>query len=164
MLEMEAVYQAHFNDIYRYLLALTGDPHLAEEITAETFFRALQAASRFRGECGTRTWLRTIAKNCFLSHARRAGRRQEEALPPDLPDEEDLFSVLSDREDAQAIHRALRRLPEPYQEVFSLRVLGELSFRQIGRLFGRSEHWACVTFHRAKEKIQKEMNRGDASC
>ena len=166
MTEFEAVYRAYCNDIYRYLLALSRDPILAEELTAETFFHALQSVDRFRGECAVGTWLRTIARNCFLTHKRRADRRRHTETPllsePPAPD--DLFASLADRDEAGRIHRILLRLPPPYQKVFSLRVLGELSFRQIGALFGKSDHWACVTFHRAKEKIRKELNLKDEPC
>ena len=55
------------------------------------------------------------------------------------------------------IHRVLHTLKEPYKEVFSLRVFGQLSFGDIGSLFGRTANWACVTYHRACQKIQAEM-------
>lgn len=57
-------------------------------------------------------------------------------------------------EQAQA---ALHALEEPYKEVFMLRVYGELSFRRIGALFGKTENWACVVFHRARNKLKERM-------
>jgi len=77
---------------------------------------------------------------------------------PELADEDKVDEALADKESALAIHRILHGLDEPYKEVFSLRVFGELGFRQIGEIFGKSEHWACVTYHRAKEKIRKELS------
>ena len=67
---------------------------------------------------------------------------------PDRPEHLDL---------ALRIHRLLHRLPEPYREVFLLRVLGELSFRDLGSLFEKGENWACVTYHRARKKIMEQM-------
>ena len=55
----------------------------------------------------------------------------------------------------------LHELPEPYKEVFQLRVFGELAFGQIGRIFGKTETWARVTYHRARLKIQERMGRDD---
>ena len=65
--------------------------------------------------------------------------------------------VLLDRESAFEIHKVLHKLDEPYKEVFSLRVFGELSFQQIGLLFNKTESWARVTYHRAKLKIKEEI-------
>ena len=150
--EFEQIYQPHFGLVYRYALRLTGDPDAAEELTSHTFFQALQHLDQYRGTGSLSTWLCAIAKNAFFS-ARKA-KPCPEAEPPPVPGPEDF---LADRETAMAIHGILHRLPEPYKEVFTLRVLGELSFRQIGNLFDKSENWACVTYHRAKQKIQREM-------
>ena len=64
---------------------------------------------------------------------------------------------IMDAQQAMAVHRVLHDLPEPYKEVFSLRVFGQLSFGDIGSLFGRTANWACVTYHRARQKIRDEM-------
>ena len=64
---------------------------------------------------------------------------------------------LSDAQQTMEIHKILHKMGEPHKEVFTLRVFGELSFRQIGELFGKTESWARVTFHRAKVKIIDEL-------
>ena len=74
-----------------------------------------------------------------------------------LPDSRDFAAAFEDKDLALRIHRLLHRLPEPYREVFLLRVLGELSFRDIGSLFEKGENWACVTYHRARKKIMEQM-------
>jgi len=151
----EAVYRAYFGDVYRYLCSLTEDASLAEELTGETFFRAMKAIGRFRGECETRVWLCQIAKNCFMDHCRKEKKRMPQdrsELPEILPEGE-----AEQKEDVLRIHRHLHDLPEPYKEVFSLRVFGELGFREIGGLFGRSANWACVVYHRARERIRRKM-------
>ncbi len=155
--EFDAVYRTCFEPVRRYALTLTRDGDAAEELTQETFFRALRAIEGFRGECSLQTWLCGIARNIFLSDARR---RRTEPLDeiPELADEAagpESLAVL--REDALAVHRVLHGLEEPYKEVFSLRVFGQLSFREIGSLFGRTENWACVVFHRAKAKLVRKL-------
>ena len=68
----------------------------------------------------------------------------------------DPASAAEQQEAVMGLYARLHRLQEPYKEVFLLRALGELSFRQIGELFGKTENWACVTYHRARKKLQKE--------
>lgn len=155
-MEFEQVYRTCFDQVFRYLCRLTGDCSLAEELTAETFFRAMKALDSFRSDCPLQVWLCGIARRTYLSHLRKNGRIH--TVPEPLPAEgQDTFDVLEDQEQAMMLHRLLHSLPEPYKEVFSLRVFGELSFRQIGSLFGKSENWACVTFHRAKAKLKDGM-------
>lgn len=154
--DFEQVYREYFDPVYRYALALTRDVHAAEELTQETFFKAMQGIEGFRGDCGVKTWLCGIAKNAFLSEKRR---KHPEALD-DLPEQEDDSAgpeaITLDREESRRLHRILHGLPEPYKEVFSLRVFGQLSFRDIGELFGKTENWACVVYHRARGKIQSK--------
>ena len=152
MEDYQTIYTQYFGDVYKYLLSLCRDPVLAEEITQETFFKALKSLDSFRGQCRLYVWLCQIAKNTYFSHLKKRREQENQALSPDSPEE----SLLR-KESAFAIHRILHTLPEPYKEVFSLRVLGELSFRQIGILFGRTENWARVTYHRARLKIKEEL-------
>lgn len=155
MTDFETVYRQHFGEVELYLLSLCSDPTLAQELTAQTFFQAMEALPKYRGDASISTWLCAIAKNCYLTHLRK---RSPEQLPEGW-DEPDTASspeeLLTQKDQAMEIHRALHSLPEPYKEVFSLRVLGELSFGQIGSLFGKTQNWACVTYHRAKDKIKE---------
>lgn len=138
----------YFDDVYRYLLSLSGSESTAEELTSETFFRAMDALDHFRGECSVRVWLCQIAKNLYYSQLRR-----EKCLAP-LEDcriaEESHEEELEDHSEAARIQELLHALREPYKEVFMWRVYGEKSFRDIGALFGKTENWACVTYHRAE--------------
>lgn len=156
MTEFEQVYREYFRDVELYLLALCREENLAAELSSQTFFTALEQYPKFRGECHIRTWLCAIGRNLYLSHLRKAGK--------ELPLEESLIDTgvsveerLEDKEEAMRIHKVLHSLPEPYKEVFSLRVFGQLSFAQIGEVFGKTANWACVTYHRAKSKIQEEI-------
>ena len=157
MTEFEHIYRTYFRDVELYLMALCKNAELTEELTAQVFFKAMESLPKFRGECDIRTWLCSIGRNCYLSHLRRSRPDmplEELTIPDPKPGVEER---LMDREQARSIHHVLHGLPEPYKEVFSLRVLGQLSFSDIGGLFGRTANWACVTYHRARQKILDEL-------
>ncbi|MBQ3802194.1 MAG: sigma-70 family RNA polymerase sigma factor [Oscillospiraceae bacterium] len=143
--------------VFSYAMTLAGERSQAEEITQETFFRAFSKQSEFRGESDEVTWLCAIAKNYWLDEKRR-GKRTE-AMPEEMTD---LGSgpeqAAVDRDSSFRIHMALHQLEEPYREVFELRVFGELSFREIGMIFSKTENWARVTYHRARLKLQERMD------
>lgn len=153
----DQIYQTYFDPVYRYMVSLSANANVAEEITQETFFKALRHLDKFRGDSSVYSWLCTIARNIWISE-----RRKKNALPID--DE----AALSDKaigpeeaimrqDESMRVHLLLHNLDEPYREIFMLRTLGQLSFRNIGELFGKSENWACVVYHRARNKIKEEM-------
>lgn len=157
MTEFETVYRTYFRDVELYLRAICKDESLAEELTEQVFFQALKALPEFRGDCDVRTWLCAMGRNCYLSHLRKT-RPSEDIDQLQIPDPRaSIEEQVIDRSQAMAIHRLLHELPEPYKEVFSLRIFGQLSFEDIGSLFGRTANWACVTYHRARRKIQEQM-------
>lgn len=148
----EKLYQDHAPVVYRFLLSLCGDADTAEELTAETFYQAYLHIDRFRGECAPQTWLCQIARNAWYKESKR-NRRFAGPPPTEAAAGDDLLERLMDKEQALALHRRLHDLPEPYREVFMLRVLGELKFQEIAVICNRSEVWAKVTFYRAKDKL-----------
>lgn len=157
MTEFERVYRMYFREVESYLLTLCREAHLAEELTQQTFFKAMEALPKFRGDCDIRSWLCGIGKNCYLDHMRRQKPTEnvdELPIPDTSPGIEERFA---DRDQALRIHQVLHGLPEPYKEVFSLRVFGQLSFGEIAAIFGKTPNWACVTYHRARQKIKAEM-------
>jgi len=155
--EFESIYRTYFTEVELYLRAICKDASLAEELTEQVFFQAIKALPKFRGESDIRTWLCAMAKNCYLSHLRKH-RPSESVDDLQIPDPgQGMEEKILDRDQAMAIHRVLHDLPEPYKEVFSLRVFGQLSFEEIGSLFGRTANWACVTYHRARQKIRTKM-------
>ena len=152
----EKLYEAYYMRVFSYVMTLTGDRMQAEEITQETFFRAFSKQSSFRGESDALTWLCAIAKNYWLDEKRRQNRT--EPIPEEMSDtEKGMEQAVVDRDTSFRIHLALHTLEEPYREVFELRVFGELSFREIGMIFGKTENWARVTYHRARLKLQERM-------
>ena len=157
MSELESLYRAYFQDVYLYILSLSKDEHIAEDITSEAFIKAIKSIDTFKGNCDIRVWLCQIAKNCYYSYLRKNKKIIYTDEEPEHISEINIEQSIVSKEDAMKIHEILHKLKEPYKEVFSLRVFSELSFREIGNLFGKSENWACVTYHRARKKIQEEM-------
>ncbi len=156
-MDFEAIYEAYFRDVYHFLLGLSGDPPLAEELCQETFFKAMKAVGRFDGSQDIRAWLFTIARNCYYSHCRRKKTVSLEDIQRERPDDIRIEDHLVDQETAFDIHQFLHTMQDPYKEVFTLRVFGELPFEKIGRLFGKSAGWARVTYYRAKLQILAHM-------
>ncbi len=153
--EFEKIYLAHFGAVHKYLLKLCGSAQIADEITGETFFKAMSAINKFEGRSDVRSWLCQIAKNSYYSYLKQAGRTVAlDSVSEKSSDGPGVEEQVADAESSMDIFKALHSLQEPYKEVFDLRVFGELSFRQIAEIFGKTENWACVTYHRAKSKIQ----------
>lgn len=161
-MEFDDIYRRYFRDVYRFSLSLSQDGAMAEEIAQDTFFKALKALNKFDGSKDIRAWLFTIARNAWYSYCRAHKRTlSQEDLPQDLADSVRIEERIEDEESAFAIHQFLHSMEEPYKEVFSLRVFGELPFEKIGRLFGKSANWARVTFYRAKVQIIEHMEAMD---
>lgn len=158
--EFELLYRAEVQAIYRYALALSHDPALAEELPQEAFVRLLQRRDRLNHPGSETSWLCTTVRRLYLDQLRRAGRLR--ALP-DVAGDDRFEERLADQDAALQLHRILHTLPEPYKEVFSLRVFGQLSCAQIAQAFGRSENWVRVTFCRAKLKIRAQLERAERS-
>ncbi len=153
------LYQAHYMRVFSYVMTISGNQATAEEITQETFFRAFSKQSEFRQESDEVTWLCAIAKNLFYDEKRRQGKT--EAMPEEIRDTaKSVEQTAVDRDSSFRIHLALHALEEPYREIFELRVFGELSFREIGMIFRKTENWARVTYHRARLKLQERMEEG----
>jgi RNA polymerase sigma-70 factor (ECF subfamily) len=151
------IYTEYFSDVYRYALSLCRNETIAEEVTQETFFKAMRYIDKFNGECKLYVWLCQIAKNTYFSFVKKQHRfaTNEDAECQDFS--ADLESSLLDKETSKQLHILLHALKEPYKEVFTLRVFGELPFSQIGELFGKTDSWARLIFYRAKKQLQEEM-------
>lgn len=154
MEEFERIYSEYYDTVFQYILSLCKDKLWAEEITQEAFFKALKSISRFRGECKLSVWLCQIAKNTYYTEAKRQNRQADCPLEI-LPAAEGMEQKVLTRSSALELHKQLHALREPYKEVFWMRTFGELSFAEIGSLWGKTESWARVTYHRARLKIRE---------
>ena len=152
----EKMYEAYYMRVYSYVVTISGSRELAEEITQETFYRAMTKSASFRREADEVTWLCTIAKNLFYDEKRR--QKKTGLIPEDIEaDGKSIEQIAADRDSSFRVHLALHALEEPYREIFELRVFGELGFKDIGTIFGKTENWARVTYHRARLKLQERM-------
>lgn len=176
---MDEIYQAYAQTVYRYLFSLTQDPDLAEELTQETFYQAIRCIHRFDGSCKISTWLCAIAKNQLSVYYRK--HPITEALPSTgIPAphgsptqhtaschrnwqnlaasaESTVLSEISRIELLKKLHNC----PEPFREILYLRIFGNLSFKEIGTIIGKTENWTRVTYYRGKEKLRKELERDE---
>lgn len=157
MQEFEAIFQKYTPFVFRFLLSHCGDESLAEELTSETFYQAYLHIGQFRGDCKIETWLCQIAKNALRKEQRRRNRFIDGDFFGNLIEDRSLFDAVANKEEALQVHKHLHLLAEPYREVFMLRVFGDLSFREIAAVCGKTESWAKVTFYRAKNKLIEAM-------
>ena len=158
MSDFESIYQQYGKTVYFFLLSLTQNESLSEELTQETMCRAIMNIGAFRGESKMSVWLCQIAKNLYFEWQKKNKRNVpiEDALLAE-PDGLDIEEELTRKETAHRILKHLHTLDDPYKEVFMWRVYADLSFKQIGQIFGKSENWACVTYHRARNKIKEKL-------
>lgn len=152
---------AEYEAVYHYTLSLCRDEPLAQDITQEAFLKAMRHSDKFKGDSSLYTWLCAIAKRVLLDRYKKERRE----IPTDdfdstLPrNEKSPEELVSDKDMAMYIHAILHRMDEPYKEVFSLRVFGQLSFGDIAKLFAKTESWARVTYHRARKHINEELRK-----
>lgn len=156
MTDFNEIYSLYFKDVYKYVLSISRDEMIAEEITQETFFKALKNIDKFDEKCKLYVWLCQIAKNTFFTY-RKKEKYHEDLTVADVLVESSIEQSLLSKESVFNIHKELHSFDEPYKEVFMLRVFGDLSFSQIGSLFEKTESWARVTYHRAKMKLKERM-------
>ena len=155
----DEIYQNYVAEVNRYLLSLTHDSDLAEELTQETFYQAIRSIERFEGKSSLYTWLCGIAKNCFNAYRKKHPQTVNLNEPLSVtfsasPEEEALSA-----EKRLELIKSLHGIPEPQREIIYLHVFCELSFSEIGEIFGKTDNWARVNFFRGKNKLKKEANK-----
>lgn len=159
-MDFEEIYRTYFNDVFVYIRKLSGDENIAEEITSQTFFKALSSINKFRGECNVRVWLCQIAKNCYFTYLKKNSKTEniDDIQVLNIQDFTcDINEIISNKEQSERIQTVLHTIPEPYKEVFMWRVFAELNFKEIGQIFDKSDNWACVTYHRARNMIKEKL-------
>lgn len=156
-MQFDEIYIKYFKDVYLYLLKLSGNESVAEDITSETFFKAMKNIDSYRGECSLYAWLCQIAKNTYYTYLNKNKRivdldeSQIDEFVPGVDISEE------NKEELLMIKKYLHQIPEPYKEVFMWRVFADMKYDEIGRIFGKTANWACVTYHRAKKMITDKL-------
>lgn len=161
MAAFQEIYEKYAQPVYRFLLSLSGNEDLAEELLQETFYQALTHIERFEGRCSLYTWLCQIGKNAWLRECRRSKRYSEVCwedlkLPDSTPSPE---AQAIARDEYRRARRALQKLEEPYRDVFILHALGGVRLKEIAAVYGKSESWARVTYFRARQQIAQEVSK-----
>lgn len=164
--DFNKIYQLYGVQVYKYLICLTRDAGLAEDLTQETFYQAIKSIGNFRGDCRLSVWLCQIAKYSYYRY-----RDKNKGQHNSLDEAEDILvdynnpeGINEKNEEKQILRKAIKDLSTPYLEVVKLRTYGDLSFKEIGDLLGKSETWARTTFYRAKMKLKEVLikdERGD---
>lgn len=160
-IDLESAYQKYSTLVYRYLYAHTHDREWAQEMMQETFLRAVTSISRYDGSCKLSVWLCQIAKHILWQELRKKKRIETVELEDTLTDLHipDVESTVLQSENKIELFGAIHQLAESEREVVLYRITGELSFREIGTILGKSENWARTVFYRAKLKIREELNK-----
>ena len=156
--DFDSIYQQYGKTVYFFLLSLTQNESLSEELTQETMCRAIMNIGAFRGESRMSVWLCQIAKNLYFEWQKKNKRNVpiEDALLAE-PDGLDTEEELTRKETAHRILKHLHTLDDPYKEIFMLHALGDVPLKQISQLFGKSDSWARVTYYRAKAIITERL-------
>ena len=157
MENIEEIYKNYANLIKNYIFLITRDMDLAEEIMQETFASAINQLDKFRGDCEISVWLCSIAKNILYKKARKNNSIKMISIDElDIADNTVLEDDIISQDNKLKLYEALQNLDADTREVMYLRLTGELSFREIGKILHKSENWARVTFFRGKQKLKEE--------
>ena len=157
MTEFEKLFNENKEFIFKYLMKMTRDASLSEELTQETFFRAYMNYSSLRNKEKASVWLCSIAKNTYFAWYNEQKKIDTENLPEKTDESANIEELFIRKELYNKALQCLHGLEEPYKEVFMLSVFGGFSLKEISALFSKSESWARVTFYRAKQKILEKM-------
>jgi len=155
--EIERAYTLHAQDVYKYLLSLSHNEDLAEELTQETFFRAMRTIGNYDGSCKLSVWLCQIAKHLWYQWLDKRTRQKQVEFTEEMQGSEspEIETIL--HSEKTALYKAVHSLPEPMRELVHMRLTGEFSFAEIGEILGKNENWARTTFYRAKQKIIEKV-------
>ena len=161
---MEEIYEEYSKIVYNYILSLTNNKEIASEITQETFYSAIKNINKFRNESSIKNWLCKIAKNKYIDYYKKDKKINVVNIDTiNLENKEVLLDNSLEenyekKEEIINIYKKIHKLDEYSKEVVYLRIRGELSYKEIGNIMGKTEQWARVTFYRAKIKLKEELN------
>ena len=152
-MRFDNIYTQYALKLKRYFIYLTHDNELSEDLVQETFYQAYRSINRFDGSCKVSTWLCGITRNVLLTHRRRHPQTAElqEHDQVTTSAEADVIGAY----DRMELLRLVHHLDDPYREVVYLRTFGDLSFKEVGEVLGKTENWARITFYRGKEKLRE---------
>lgn len=156
-----ALVERHATPLARFLASL-GERESAQELVQDTFVRAFQSLEAFRGESSLRSWLFTIARRLVLDQ-RRARRREREQVPLEeavefVASADDVLDGVVADESAGRVRAAVARLTPLQREVFRLRVVEGLSYKEIAEVASTTEGSARVHYHNAMRAVKEFLD------
>ncbi len=151
--------ERYWDRLYRWLYRMTRDRHTAEDLTQETFLKALGAVQSFRPGSNFRAWVFRIGHNNFVNQ-KRSERRTKHQLPEDAaaPDVGGVEITTENREALEVIHQAVADLPDDFRSALLLRVEEGLSFREVAKILGTTEETARWRVFKARQKLMKVLS------
>ncbi len=159
MQNIEEIYQEYSITVYKYLFCLTQNRDISEELTQETFAIAVEDIKKFRGECKLSVWLCQIAKHLWYKELKKSKKNVNvsfEEVNDNILYDESLEEIIYEKEEKLKLFKDMQKLDEKSREVMYLRMIGNLSYEEIGEILGKTANWSRVTFYRAKQKIREE--------
>lgn len=159
MKDIEKIYEEYFESVYKYLMCLTHNEDIAEELTQETFYKAVKNIDSYKENYKMSAWLCRIAKNLWYDQCRKNKKiaQIEEQDLINIPDKNLVENTVINNDKKINLYKKMQKIDEKYREVVYLRITGELSFKEIGNILNKSENWARITFYRAKRKIKEDQ-------
>lgn len=154
---MEEIYKEYSRIVFKYLVSFTNNIEIAEELTQETFYRAVKNIKQFRNESNIKTWLCKIAKNAMFDYYKRTNNSKEISIDEvnEIISEISLEEKFEKKEQVIEMYKKIHKLDEKSKEVIYLRLRSNLNFKEIGNIMGKTEEWSRVTFYRAKMKLKE---------
>ncbi|WP_299032217.1 RNA polymerase sigma factor [uncultured Anaerococcus sp.] len=155
-MDIEKIYRIYFDDLYRFLLYLCKNKEIAQDICSESFIRAMKNIESIE-DSKVKSYLFQVGKNTYYNYY---NKNKKILLTDKIEDfDKNLESFEKDllkRERLTSLDLAINKLENPYKDVVKLR-LNDLSFKEIGEIYKKNQNWACVVYHRAKEKLRIEL-------
>lgn len=154
MLSVDEVYRVHGKTVYRFLYSYLHDVDLSEELTQETFLRAIKSLNKYNGKCKISVWLCQIAKHVLYQELDKKNKNKTTELNDNIEfNHYSTEELVISSENKKEIYKMIQSLDNTTREVMYLRLTGDLSFREIGEILNKTENWARVIFFRGKSKI-----------
>ena len=157
MQNMEEIYKEYFETVKKYLFCLTHNNDIAEELTQETFYKAVKNIHTFKDDCKISVWLCKIAQNTWLDSIKK-NKNIKDMADNELFEIESLETtdetVISNQGKLE-LYKKIQKLDEKTRDVIYLRITGDLNFKEIGDIFNKTENWARITFYRGKQKLKE---------
>ncbi|WP_311531363.1 RNA polymerase sigma factor [uncultured Anaerococcus sp.] len=159
-MDIEKIYRIYFDDLYRFLLYLCKNKEVAQDICSESFIRAMKNIETIE-DSKVKSYLFQIGKNTYYNYYKKNKRilLTENIEDFDLALESFEKDIL-EKESLSNLEKAIEKLENPYKDIVKLR-LNDLSFKEIGEIYKKNQNWACVVYHRAKEKLKILMEEND---